>query len=41
MDKNKILEMGKYIFGSMLTTFILGAIAKIFFNIFQMGWNLF
>ena len=41
MDKNKIIEIVKFTSSGLLAAFILGAVTKVFWNVFQLGWNLF
>ena len=41
MDKNKIIEIVKFTSSGLLAAFIFGAVTKVFWNVFQLGWNLF
>lgn len=41
MNLTKFVEILKNAFGALLGTFIIGAVAKIFWNIFKLGWGLF
>lgn len=41
MRINKFVEILKNAFTALLGTFIIGAVAKIFWNVFKLGWDLF